>query len=403
MPKPLTTVGAKLKIKIKAHQPPVWDGPASDSPQGGVTQSLINNYLSCKERFRISVMDGLRPYDAFNKYFFFGDLWHLAEEIFAGGGDWQTAITKKAQEVLPQYPLANAEITKWYNVVKTAFPVYVKFWEKQKDQVNSEPLLQEHAFHVSYKLPSGRIACLRGKWDKVDLVKSGKTGKIWLTDHKTKSEVNEPFLRKQLTFDLQIMTYLAALKQFNWTTVFDVVNDEKCPLNIFKSGSTEIGGFFYNVIRKPLSGGKGSIVQHKPTKSNPQGETTAEYYARLRGIIEEAPETYFFRWKVDITSAEIELFEKTFLYPVLENMLDDYEWWSYAAGNGRNGDTRPFSPFDYTLRQKMFPEHRNRHFRLPYGIWNTIADGGATDLDEYLLTGQTAGLERVKTLFPELE
>jgi hypothetical protein len=43
------------------------------------------------------------------------------------------------------------------------------------------------------------------------------------------------------------------------------------------------------------------------------------------------------------------------------------------------------------------------HWRHPYGVFDALNEGGSSDLDEYLETGSTVGLERASTLFPELE
>ena len=401
------SLGAKLKeAKSKKTEPPVWEGPESPEAQGGVTQSLLGDYLACGERFRIHTVEGLKLAEGFNKYLEFGNLWHLAEECFGRGEDWRVALRKYAVDLVAKYPMSADDVNKWYNVVLVQFPVYVQFWENHKEQKTKINLMSEVSFRVPYVLPSGRVVYLRGKWDSIDLVGNKKEQGIWLTDHKTKGEIDPVTLEKQLTFDLQTMTYLVALK-----TLIGYAKDG-CPDTvdyaadvIYPSGDYfgnlpidfekhQLKGFYYNVIRRPLSGGKGSIRQHQPTKSNPQGETQAEFYARLGGIIEESAAEFFYRWTVEITPAEIEQFEKTFLQPCLENLCDDYEWWNVCKTQG-------IDVYDYLYREDKF-NHQRRHFRLPYGGWNTVLDGGMSDVDEYLNTGVTTGLQRVESLFKEL-
>jgi hypothetical protein len=145
----------------------------------------------------------------------------------------------------------------------------------------------------------------------------------------------------------------------------------------------KLAGVRYNVVRRPLSGGKGSIRQHKPTKSKPQGETKAEYYTRLGGIIKEDPGYYFMRWKAEITAQDLDNFQKKFLDPILEQLCD---WWDWVECNG---DT-PLGP-------------KGIHWQHPYGVYNVLNEGGHTELDEYMETGSKLGLERVETLFTELE
>lgn len=394
---------------------PVWKGPEDSGPQGGVTQSLLSGYLACPERFRIATVLGLRPNDQFNKAQEFGNMWHIAEEVFAGSGNpivsnpvsdppWLRSVRDCARDLANRYPLAIDEVNKWFNVVKIQFPLYMNHWKNHPDQQKRIPLMQEVSFRVPYDLPSGRTAWLRGKWDSIDLIGPKGRESVWLTDHKTKGSPDRRQIERQLTFDIQTMTYLSALNTLfrlsknganHGVEIESIVPTGEyfgnLPLDLNRH---RIGGIIYNVVRRPLSGGKGSIVQHKPTKSNPAGESAEEYYGRLRDVIAESADDFFMRWKVDISEDDIWNFETQTLIPVLENLCDDYEWWSRCLETG-------YSVFSDHLRADTF-NHRRRHYRLPYGVYNVIAEGGSSDLDEYLATGQTVGLRRVDSVFPEL-
>lgn len=407
MPKVEAKSSLKEKLQKSKPQEPLWDGPSSPTRNGGVTQGLLGSYVTCKERFRVKVIEGLKPHDQFNKAIEFGQMWHLAEETKARNGDWEKAILDYAKSLSVKYPISRDDISKWYNIVKLQFEIYLTYWSKQEDQKGKTNLLQETSFRVPYVLPSGRIVWLRGKWDLVDLLKKNQ---IWLTDHKTKGEVNEPQMDKQLRFDIQLLTYTVALNTLlklagEWSgqgirdridTEHIIPTDQHWGNLVYPSNSI-IGGFFYNVIRRPLAGGKGSISQWKPTKSNPQGETKEEFYVRLAEVIKDPENPFFFRRKVEITETDIKKFETQFLIPCLENICDDYEWWSYCFEMDSDR-------FDGISRAAAFPHHSPRHFRLPYGIYSGgILDGGVTDLDDYLDNGLTSGLYRTDTLFPELE
>jgi hypothetical protein len=186
--------------------------------------------------------------------------------------------------------------------------------------------------------------------------------------------VREAQLRRQLRFDLQLGIYLVALR---YTQM-----DSYEPW-----GRLAIGGVRYNVVRRPLSGGKGSIVRHKPTRSNPEGESKEAFFLRLRDIIAESPQDYFMRWDVGITPSDILKFRRECLDPILEQLCD---WWE--AMQDCDGDYfRPPTPHGYV------------HWRHPFGVYDALNEGGSSDLDEYLETGSTVGLERASTLFPELE
>jgi hypothetical protein len=194
---------------------------------------------------------------------------------------------------------------------------------------------------------------------------------LWLAEHKTKGEVDEVTIQKQLTFDIQVMFYLVAMAEAQKGGLY----------GLEKYGHPR--GVKFNVVRRPLSGGKGTIVRHKPTKSNPVGETEHDYYQRLRAYIADEPGTYFYRWTVDVTPEDVERFKREFLDPCLEFVCFWYD--------------------THTVKDRVTSSPGNMcHWRTPYGLVGEITDGYGSDLDYYLDTGSTVGLVRSETLFPEL-
>jgi len=373
----MPSLTSKIKAQAKKNTEPAWSGPHDD----GITQSMVSSYLNCRERFRIRAIDGLQPIPRFNKAIAYGHMWHLCEECFARGEDYHDELKDYAMVLVSQWKTDQAEIDKWYNVCMVQFPVYVDFWERHKDVRRRKPLFQEKSFKIPYTLPSGRTVYMRGKFDSVDIL--GK--EVWLQENKTKGQINFTSLERQLTYDLQTGFYFKAL-----TIDPEVLATKK-----------KVGGITYNVIRRPLSGGKGSIRPHKARGAKP-AETLRDYYDRLQTIIEiDAKEedgeqcTFFHRWKIEIEQKDSDRFCDTFLNPVLENVCDDYEWWMYCKNTGT-------SAFDYAIRSGEFPDHQLRHSIHPYGVYNVLNEGGITDIDEYLITGSTVGLTRVETMFPEL-
>jgi hypothetical protein len=306
-------------------------------------------------------------------------MWHLCEETVAKNAkaDWQKALLQYCRKLVQEYTTQQEEVEKWYQVCKVQFPVYLKYWGKHKHVTNSKPIVQEEIFNVPYTLPSGRTVYLKGKWDSVDVVGKSQRARLWLQENKSKGEIIEHQIQAQLQFDLQTMVYLIALEEA-------------------QISKHKIAGVRYNVVRRPLSGGKGSIRQLKPTKKNPAGESLPEYYARLRDdYIAKELEYFFMRWQCDISDDCFVKFKEEFLNPCLENLCDDFEWWT------ERGKIR-INHYDYIERAELFPEHRRRHYRLPFGIYNVLAEGGATEYDEYLANGNRVGLQRTDDLFPEL-
>lgn len=359
---------------------PLWTGPGGSGPNGGVTQGLISNFLTCRERFRIKAIEGWRPADRFSHRLEYGNMFHLCEEFTAQGQAWEGALQTLAKDLCKRYPLEQNEVNKWYNVCKVQYPIYLNYWASHQDQLHREPLLQEYKFDVNYKLPSGRAVRLRGKLDAVDLIGTGKGKGIYLFETKTKGDVDEVRMKRQLLWDLQTMLYLAAmhcLREDNPSTATE--HWQAAP----------ILGVRYNVIRRPLSGGKGTIVRHKPTKSNPTGETSEAYYDRLQGIIRDDPGHYFMRWRAEVGKHDVENFRRCTLDPILEQMS---VWYETVTNQCRdvNEDVRVTIP-SWAV-----------NWRHPYGSENMIDEGYDSDVEHMLETGSTLGLARTNVLFPEL-
>jgi len=368
VPKKRKSLADKLKrtqrITRLAH--PLWKGPTED----GITQSMLSAYFACPYRCYVYWMLGLNTPPRFQHVLEYGHMWHLCEEMVGGGKDWQEPLKEYCLGLTKKYRDQQEEITKWYRVCCVQFPIFLEYWKDHEHTKLRKPYLEEYSFRVPYELPSGRTITLRGKWDMVDKVR----GQYWLQENKTKTTIELQDILKQLRYDLQTMTYIFALGQH--------------------LGKPQTMGVRYNVVKRPLSGGLGSIRRKKATKNNP-AETYDEYYARLGKIIEENKPEFFERIEVTVDQKDVEKFTEQTLFPILENLLDDYEWWENCWD--RDGNI-----FEYTLRSRLFPHHCSRTFRLPYGIYNVIAKGGSTAVDHFLDTGSFLGLVRSDALFPEL-
>lgn len=374
----------------KKRLQPLWDGPMSDKPNGGITFSLLCRFLNDRERFRLYVIEGLAPPERFNNKIEYGNMWHLCEEAYAaeerhfgeyvGTTLWPDNLNAYAVNLCNKFPHDKAEVWHWYQVCKLQFPIYVQHWSKSRND-SAKPLMQEVSFKVPYRLPSGRKVLLRGKWDSVDSV----DGEIWLQENKSKGNIDPELIQRQLKFDLQTMLYIVALDSAN-------EHDEKgkgLPAPQYRYGGP-IAGVRYNCIRRPLSGGKHTIVRHKATK-NKSEETHEQYYERLKGLIAGESEYFFYRWIVHVKKSDIELFRQTCLNPILEQLCS---WWDWVNYSGERGTT------------DIYSSNKGVHFRMPYGVYNPLTDakgsGARTPYDSYLDTGSKIGLSEVTNLFPEL-
>ena len=355
---------------------PLWQGPCNSGELGGITQSMLVRFLSCRERFRLKYILGLEPPDKWNKGFGYGNMWHICEEMHAKNGEWDAHLEAYTIEQLRKYPFQREEINKWYNVCRVQFPEYVKYWSEHSDVMDRVPLMQEKVFDIAYKLPSGRVVRLRGKFDSVDLIEGG----VYLQENKTKGEIDKERIERQLKFDLQTMLYLVALERY------ETHDPPKIGLLDRNIKDYPIRGVRYNVIRRPLSGGVGNIRPHsaKSTKTKfTPAETEEEFYERLRReYIADDPGYWFFRVRAEISAQDIMVFRNTCLDPLLEQLC----WWYDELGN-RHG-SYPFPRMNY---------------RTPFGVWSALEEDGATEYDSYMATGSESGLRRVETMFTELQ
>lgn len=428
MPKSLAASLKAKGAKITKHKFPVWQGPEVD----GITNSLLCRFLVCRERFRLCVVHGLKQADRFEPRMEYGNMWHVCEEAHAASGDWQATLLTYCKKLVQQYRLQQEDVEHWYRLCLLQFPMYVQYWAKSPDIKGRKPLLQEEVFCVPYKLPSGRIVKLRGKFDSVDLV--GKY--IWLMENKTKSEIDEAELMGQLRFDAQTMLYLTVLRLLlrYSTEGTDIDTEDTLPCdahwgNLVYPKGTTIAGVRYNVIKRPLSGGAGTIRRHKATagakcpKCKGSGqfqeeqcpkcggskrigakpeETKDEFYKRVGEYIKEdsfdakgkplKTSTYFARFGCQVSDRDIDVYEQRYLIPILEQLCD---WWDYMQ-------LCVYEPWEF---RKGHPRvtAQSRHWQHPYGCYNPLLEGARTDLDECIANGSEVGLQRTTNLFPELE
>ncbi len=353
---------------------PVWKGPEDPSKQGGVTQSLLGKFLACPQRFKALVIDNLKPRHRFSHRMEYGTMFHLCDEIYQNGGrDWRIDLGLYTEKLLIQYPFDQVDILKWSRVCAIQFPVYLDYWRTHHENVNRTSLLQEEVFHVPYRLPSGRVVYLRGRWDGVELDQEG----IWLNESKTKGSVDIEQIQRRLKYDLQTMLYLVALREYGNSGKKKL--DRELGREIYLLNGVRqpypIKGVRYNVVRRPLSGGKGTIKQTK-------NESVDEYYDRLAQYIKDEPETYFYRWQSEVLPSDIEAFEKNTLIPTLERLCS----WYYQYGLGKTGG----------LMQTSWG-----NFVMPFGVPH-ITDEYGSEYDDYIMTGSTVGLEKCTELFTEL-
>lgn len=347
------TYALKKTAKLASRKGPLWKGPFDPGPQGGIGYSFLCRFLVCRDRFRVHAIEGLGTADRFNHLLEFGSMWHACEEATHAKKPWQEALQKYTNSLVAKYRMQQEEVVKWQWYVNSEFPVYLDYWRKHPDTKSRVPISQEQVFNVEYPLPSGHKVWLKGKWDGINQLSDG----IYLWENKTKGDIDEQQLKRQLSsgFDLQTMLYLVAL-------MYESTGGGEMQ-------AQPVLGLDYNVIKRPR--------QYQGKK-----ETAEQFFERLHGIIRKSPSEFFMRWKVQISPGDIAKFRRLCLDPILENLC---WWWEAEAG------------VEHRLKN---PPH---HWRHPFGVWNALDEGRGTDLDEYLLTGNRSDLRLLDDLYPELK
>ncbi len=431
--------GLRNKLRQARPKEPIWGGP-SDVKTGGITYSLLCKFLVDRERFRLLTVKGLKGSERWDHKMGYGNLWHVGEEALSAGKPWQEPMQRYAQTLLTEHPMEREQIAHWYAVCREQFPIYIDFWKHHPEIAAKKPIFQEKVFGVLYNLPSGRSVILRGKFDAVDDLSFSKllqrmTSGLYVQENKSKGNVKQEQIVRHLKFDLQTMLYLVALEAYCKNGNWNSKGDNEPPLRGL-AGRVPVG-IRYNVIRRPLSGGLGNIVRHQATQGSKcpkcgagekvdkktgekllpkdcpkcmgagrlggkSAETEEHFYNRVAEYIRREPETYFFRWTIDVSPEDVRTFRDQCLDPILEQLCDWWEWISFCVEEKKN-----IWDNDVSFGARPDKDDNGRHasaihWRHPFGVYNSLNEGGATDLDFYLETGSEEGLRRVTNLFPEL-
>ena len=378
--------------KPKPKPKPLWRGPypTDESAQHGITQSLLTRFITCRDRFHKKVVMGLQEaqtWDAVRKMEY-GSIFHEGLDKYSG--HIQKAQKKKTKPSLASvnkaaikamtdytamlkatYPSDLEDIDKWYTLACHQFERYARHWIKDDLKIHS--ILQEETFAVPYELPSGRTVLLRGKWDSAYRA----NGYLYLQENKTKGYINENQLSKVLFEDFQSMFYIIALSHYY--------------------PDDTVAGVLYNVIRRPLAS-KFSIRPKKDEKDD-----IYKFYSRVGEEIGNKPDHYFLRWNVDICKADITRFKKQVFHPILESLCD---WWDSIK-------LRPFDPWHTYLKhrdlegnrvvRKLSRKPNHLHYRRPFNLFDPNLLQMADSHFRLITTGSPIGLEKIQTLFPELD
>lgn len=404
---------------------PLWKGPTVD----GISFSLLTDFLECRERFRLQVVEGLAEIEPFPEAMEYGSMFHAAEEAHRNRCPWIPAVKHYCLGLKSKYPEAAEAIEKWQQVCMVQFPLYLARWSTDRMEQERVPVCNEVKFRVPYTLPSGRTIVLRGKIDGVliDLAcrfdtdgdgncqhhKNGCPLGLFVNENKTKGRVDEDALLATLFGDLQTEIYQLVLRlayEKSNGTFLDFGDGQEFAIPTTGLDYVpEPAGVWYNVIRRPLGEFQKNSIKKK------QSESVAQFYKRLADVIKENPDFFFMRWKTLISTEDMSTFCQHTLDPILEQLMD---WWEYIS-------VSPFDPWtpridfirkeldgtvttEKAILHSFSPEYDNIkgqnhiHWQSPWGVYNSLATGTRGSYFNYLTTGKRSNLTRIDSLFPEL-
>lgn len=326
----------------KKPKPSVVAPSPSWTLDDGVSQSLLNRFLGCRERFRLYTIEGMR--DKGSKFAMdFGTYFHALLEIHA------------------KYPNLDANgILRHYAAKRNTFArrkSYKPDSLSQEDRDIGNVLLnrylwwfkdtkykyikQEDVFAVPYHVPGYRSIILRGRFDEII---ERPDGTIWIQENKTKGKIDEFAISNTLPFNLQTMMYVVAAELKYKRTV---------------------SGIVYNVIRTP---------SHRKGK---QDATYADFLERLDGIIAADPKHFFLRIEHPVTSSHMDRWKKYTFNPLLISLI---QWWEsvkhdpFSPWVARNEKGDPITHVNLDTGEEL-PLANPHHWMRPFGVFDNLTIG----------------------------
>jgi len=274
----------------------------------GITQSGLGLFNLCPKKAELRLMQGLERNGAsHDRPLEFGSYFHdvldktysqrvgeLSKTVLSGQEIkyWSLLANKaldakaaKSKDLDPAEEQA-MEVTAGLSAV--VIKRYFKRWAVR--DTKRQIIAVEKVLSFPYKLRNGVTILI---WCKIDLIER-INGKLWITDHKTKSQIEDFYLAEKMAFDLQMMIY------------------SLCVLHNYGEWPE---GFNYNLIKRPGQKFTGTYYK-KP-------ESLAQYLERVDKHMEEKGDEYFCRNQISVSQAEIQTYRDRDLDYQIERM---YEW-----------------------------------------------------------------------------
>lgn len=285
-----------------------------DLHRDGVTQGALANWLLCPVKAHLRLHRGLML-EGSKQAIEFGNVIHRNLEmtyqwyanlvavhgqsipsIYDVGNQALYHLELQEREALQQVSLALGstrmadEMELVYGMAVPILESYYAQWPI--DFKDREWVSLEKEFDLEYNVPLTADVRLRGKIDGVFRQSKGAKS-LWLVDHKSKARFDENVTVQRLNIDLQMGIYCWAVQQLY---------------------GEPIGGFIYNMIRRPQ-------LRQK------QGETRYAFLDRIRQDVHARPEWYFIRMEVALTERDHMMYAQN-----LARIMRAFYEWSIGEG-----------------------------------------------------------------------
>jgi len=228
----------------------------------GITQSLLSTWCQCprKALFKVNRWEGFKR-DTTN----FGTLVHnVLEKLYLNKSvinNNNTTTTKVLGKWIDETESDAISALKAMVIMVN----YVKLYKSDFTTKKFEQVEQK------FDIPFFGFRLL----GKIDGVYRDKSGKLWIIEHKTKSQINEDDLMLKLSFDFQNLFYIICT---------ELIYDEP------------VQGVLYNVIRNPA---------HRQGK----GQSIMDFQKKLQVEIDKDHSHFFMRYEIPYTQKQKDYFQ----------------------------------------------------------------------------------------------
>lgn len=236
--------------------------------EDGITQSMICDFLSCRQKLRLKIDRWESIYSKTSSLERGNFIHYFLEHIYASSSDYTVTDMFYNWCRLEGIDEASKDAISILGICEALLPQYVKHWTKSDTKYKWISL--ERVFDVTWMGYR-----LRGKIDGILIV----NGTYYIFETKTKAQIEEEGVLDKLQFDFQNFFYLLVCRSI---------------LNL------PVRGVIYNIIRWPNSRLKQSLVDH----------------------INADSAHYFKRFEVVYSNDDITAFERELLL-----ILKDYSGW----------------------------------------------------------------------------